>query len=42
MLRSDIAHWIDGVSAVTGEPPETLVNRALSAYRAGMSDERHG
>jgi hypothetical protein len=42
VLRSDISHWVDEASAVTGESPEVLVNRALSAYRAGLSNDRPG
>lgn len=37
VLRRDLAAWIDRTSAVTGESPETLTNRAVSRLRAGFT-----
>jgi hypothetical protein len=37
MLRRDLATWVDRTSAVTGETPHELTNRAVSRLRAGFS-----
>ena len=38
MVRADLAAWLDATSAVTGESASVLADRALSAYRATLSD----
>ncbi len=35
-VRPDLARWATQVAAATGEPPERLVDRSLSAYRSGL------
>jgi hypothetical protein len=35
-LRADLGSWAVRASAATGEPPEHLVDRAVSAYRARL------
>ena len=42
MVRSDLATWLESTSSVTGETTSALANRALSAYRASMSDDEPG
>lgn len=39
MVRTDLITWLDDASAVTGESPSALADRALSAYRAALSDD---
>jgi hypothetical protein len=41
-LRGDLARWLDSMSAVTGEPPEAIAARGLSAYRAQLADPADG
>jgi len=38
-LRPDLAGWVRARAAATGEPAERLANRAMAAYRAGMSSD---
>lgn len=38
-LRDDVASWLEATSAITGESSEALANRAVSAYRASLSDD---
>jgi hypothetical protein len=35
-VRADLAAWLDEVSATSGEPIEVILDRSVSAYRAGM------
>lgn len=42
MVRGDLAAWLDTTSALTGETASNLANRAVSNYRAAMSDDRPG
>ena len=35
-LRADLAAWVTTTTAATGEPPERLVDRAVSSYRARL------
>lgn len=35
-LRPDLARWVAHTTAATGEPPERLVDRAVSTYRAQL------
>jgi hypothetical protein len=35
-LRRDLADWAEQTCAATGEPPERLVDRAVSAYRSQL------
>ena len=39
-VRADLASWLDATSAVTGETPSELANRALSAYRVQLSRDQ--
>jgi hypothetical protein len=39
-LRADLAVWVTRTTAATGETPERLVDRAVSAYRAELDGER--
>ncbi len=39
-LRADLATWAARTTAATGETPERLVDRAVSAYRAELDGER--
>lgn len=39
-LRGDLAVWVARTTAATGEAPERLVDRAVSAYRAELDGER--
>lgn len=39
MVRGDLAAWLETTSAITGETTSALANRALSAYRANLSDD---
>jgi hypothetical protein len=39
-LRADLATWVTSTTAATGEPPERLVDRAVSAYRAQLDGTR--
>lgn len=43
-LRADLATWVTRTTAATGEPPERMVDRAVSAYRAELdgTDGRDG
>lgn len=36
-LRADLATWIDEHAAATGEPASRITDRAVAAYRAGLS-----
>lgn len=36
-LRGDLAQWIDGRAAEAGETAEDVVDRAVAAYRGGLS-----
>ena len=40
MVRADLASWLDSAAALTGESTSDIVNRAVSSYRAGLSDDR--
>lgn len=40
VVRGDLAAWLDTTSAITGETASALANRALSSYRAALSDDR--
>jgi hypothetical protein len=40
VVRGDLAAWLDTMSAITGETASALANRALSSYRAALSDDR--
>jgi len=42
LIRQDLADWVASTSALTSESEAELVNRALSAFRAGLSDDRRG
>lgn len=35
-LRADLVDWLRDRAALTGEDPEMLADRAVSAYRAGL------
>jgi hypothetical protein len=37
VLRRDLATWVERTSAVTGETPQDLTNRAVSRLRAGFT-----
>jgi hypothetical protein len=39
-LRADLATWVTSTTAATGEPPERLIDRALSTYRAQLDGTR--
>lgn len=39
-LRADLASWLESTSAITGEATSRLADRAVSAYRAGLTDDR--
>jgi hypothetical protein len=39
VVRGDLAAWLDTTSAITGETASVLANRALSSYRAAMTDD---
>lgn len=39
-LRADLATWVTRTTAATGEPPERLVDRAVSAYRSELDGSR--
>lgn len=39
MLRADLANWLDATAALTGETVPQIVDRAVSSYRAGLSDD---
>lgn len=41
-LRSDLWSWVDGLSASTGEAPDDLVDRAVSAYRSRLAEGGEG
>lgn len=41
-LRSDLATWIEATSSITGESTSQLADRAVSAYRAALDDDRGG
>jgi hypothetical protein len=34
-LREDLATWLDQVAVTTGEPAQEVLDRSVSAYRAG-------
>lgn len=36
-LRSDLADWLRSRSELTGEPVQTLADRAVAAHRAGLT-----
>ena len=36
-LRRDLVEWLDERAVAGGEPPERVADRAVSAYRAGLS-----
>lgn len=36
-LRRDLADWLRSRSELTGEPVETLADRAVAAHRAGLT-----
>ena len=36
-LRADLAHWLRSRSELTGEPVETLADRAVAAHRASLT-----
>jgi hypothetical protein len=36
-LRGDLAQWLEARAAESGETAENLVDRAVAAYRAGLS-----
>ncbi|BCK56067.1 hypothetical protein NWFMUON74_38390 [Nocardia wallacei] len=38
-LRPDLAHWLALRAAAAGEPPDRVADRAIAAYRAGMTDQ---
>jgi len=40
VLRSDLATWVETTSAITGESATQLADRAVSAYRERLGDER--
>lgn len=42
LIRRDLVDWVAATSALTSESEADLVNRALSAFRAGVSDDRRG
>jgi hypothetical protein len=35
-LRADLVHWLRDRSEAEGESPERILDRAVSAYRAGL------
>jgi hypothetical protein len=37
-LRADLGAWAARTTAATGEPPEQLVDRAVSTYRARLGN----
>ena len=37
-LRPDLNTWVERTSALTGESPSRLTDRAVSAYRAATDD----
>ncbi len=39
-LRADLAAWVARTTAATGETPERLVDRAVSAYRSELDGDR--
>lgn len=39
LVRSDLAQWIRSRAAVTGERPGDLADRAVAAYRDGLTGE---
>jgi hypothetical protein len=39
VLRQDLVVWLTRTSGITGETPEELANRAVSAYRADLGDD---
>jgi hypothetical protein len=39
-VRADLFRWLARRAAVTGERTEHLADRAISAYRAGLVDDR--
>lgn len=41
-VRADLARWIEERSALTGEPAERIVDRALADDRARLDDGSHG
>ena len=38
-LRVDLANWLRSRSELTGEPVETLADRAVAAHRAGLTGQ---
>jgi hypothetical protein len=38
-LRPDLASWLREQAAATGEPAERVADRALAAYRAGLTGD---
>lgn len=38
-LRSDLAHWVEQESQRTGEPAQSIVDRALSWRRIGLQGQ---
>lgn len=42
LIRQDLADWVATTSALTSESEAELVNRALSAFRAGVSNDPRG
>lgn len=36
-LRRDLVEWLDERAVAGGEPPDRVADRAVSAYRAGLS-----
>jgi hypothetical protein len=41
-VRTDLARWLDELSAVTAEPVEEVLDRSISAYRSSMSRSLDG
>ena len=38
-MRADLVRWISRRAAVSGETPSAVVDRALAAYRSGLTGE---
>jgi hypothetical protein len=40
-IRSDLVRWMAARAAVTGDRTENLADRAVAAYRDGLTGEEH-
>jgi hypothetical protein len=39
-IRADLVEWLNGRSEATGESPEAIADRAISAYRDRLEGAR--